>query len=332
MTTEKPLIRVEPEGLYCEAGGFYVDPWRPVENAVITHGHADHSRSGAQHYWAAEKSVPIMRHRLGSEIDVEAVPYGRRFKLGETTVSFHPAGHILGSAQVRVQLGSEVWVVSGDFKRTPDPSCDPFEVVRCDTFISEATFALPIYNWESGEETARKIYEWWQSDLQRPSLLFGYALGKSQRVLAELTKFTSETVFLHGAVNSLTELYRAQGVRMLPTKLVAEMDKSFDFKGSLILAPPSAHRSPWMKRFKEPQTAFASGWMQVRGARRRRGYEKGFVLSDHADWNELNQTIDECGAKTVYLTHGRTDVLARVLRERGVNVRLFQTEYEDEEA
>jgi putative mRNA 3-end processing factor len=222
--------------------------------------------------------------------------------------------------------------MSGDYKRTPDPSCDPFEVVPCDTFISEATFALPIYNWESGAATARKIFDWWQSDHDRPSLLFCYALGKSQRVLAELAQLTNQTVFLHGAVASLTQLYRDAGIGMLPTALVTDQEKNYAFKGDLILAPPSAHRSPWMKRFKDPQTAFASGWMQVRGARRRRGYEKGFVLSDHADWNELNRTIFETRAKTVFLTHGRTDVLERSLKEKGLRVRLFKTEYEDEEA
>jgi putative mRNA 3-end processing factor len=277
-------------------------------------------------------SLPILLHRLGTDVAITALPYGQEFKLGEVSLSFHSAGHILGSAQVRMAFRDEVWVMSGDYKRGADASCAPFELVPCDTFVSEATFALPIYHWQSGAHCAREIYEWWQSDRSRPSLLFCYALGKSQRVLAELAAFTHDQVYLHGAVASLTEIYRESGVVMLPTVRVSEAPPNYDFKGDLILAPPSAHRSPWMKRFKEPQTAFASGWMQVRGARRRRGYEKGFVLSDHADWNELRQTIRETGARRIFLTHGRSDALARVLREEGKEVRLFQTEYEDEEA
>lgn len=325
------LVRVEKQGLYCPSGDFFIDPWLPVERAVITHAHSDHARSGSRTYYASDKCVPFLKHRLGSDISVQNLAYGDRIRLGGAWVSLHPAGHISGSSQVRIEVHGKVWVVSGDYKRTPDPSCDAFEVIPCDTFISEATFALPVYNWESGETTAKKIFEWWQSDLSRPSLIFCYALGKAQRILAELTKFTERPVYLHGAIASLTEIYRSQEIKMLPTHLVSETKNSYSFQGDLILAPPSAHRSPWMKRFKEPQTAFASGWMQIRGARRRRGYEKGFVLSDHADWNELNQTIQETGAKKVYLTHGRTDALARYLQEKQLEVRLFETQFEEEE-
>lgn len=327
----KPLVRVTEQGLYCEAGDFFIDPWRPVETAVITHAHSDHSRVGSKLYHANRKSLPFMNHRLGAENHFVSHEYGESFQIGEAKVSLHPAGHILGSSQVRIEANGEVWVVSGDYKRGDDLSCDPFEVVPCDVFISEATFALPVYKWEDGETLAREVYEWWMGDQERPSILFGYALGKSQRVLAELTRFTDRTVWLHGAVANLTQLYRDQGIHMLPTKLVTEAEKGYDFRGDLILAPPSGHRSPWMKRFKDPQTAFASGWMAIRGARRRRGYEKGFVLSDHADWNGLIQTIEETGCRTVYLTHGKTDVLERYLKEKGLEVRLFHTEYDDPE-
>ncbi len=326
------LVLVNDRGLYCPLGDFYIDPWRPVENALITHAHSDHARIGAQQYFSSKKALPFVKHRLGNGIRITGFEYGEKVKLGQTWVSFHPAGHIAGSAQVRIESGNCVWTVSGDYKRTADPSCDPFEVVPCDVFVSEATFALPIYNWESGEATATKIFNWWQSDAGRPSILFCYALGKSQRVLAELSRLTDRTVYLHGAVAGLTEIYRGLDVHMLPTKLVTDMPKGHSFNGDLIIAPPSGHRSPWMKRFKDPQTAFASGWMQVRGNRRRKGYEKGFVLSDHADWNELNQTISDTGCKTVFLTHGRTDVLQRFLTERGLSVRLFETEFEDDEA
>lgn len=318
------------EGLYCEAGDFYIDPWKPVERAVITHAHSDHARLGSTHYFSSSKGVGLLQLRLGENIPVTAKHYGETFTLGNTTVSFHPAGHVLGSSQVRVEHKGEVWVASGDYKRTPDPSCDPFEVVPCDVFISEATFALPIYHWDSGETTAQKIFDWWQSEPERPTLVFCYALGKAQRILAELHKLTDKTVYLHGALTAITEAYRRENIAMVPTLPVASMDKKYNFHGDLILAPPSAHRSIWMKRFKDPQTAFASGWMQIRGARRRRGYEKGFALSDHADWNELNQTIDETKAQTIFLTHGRTDVLSRFLEEQGKTVRLFKTEFEDQ--
>ena len=325
------LIRVEKAGLYCEPGNFYIDPWGPVQNAVITHAHSDHARVGAQIYYSSERSKPLIQHRLGEGLPIFGKPWGEKFRLGETWVSFHSAGHILGSAQVRVEYKDQVWVASGDYKRTADPSCDPFEVVPCDVFISEATFALPIYHWETGQQTARRIFDWWQADQERPSLIFCYALGKAQRILTELRRFTDRKIYLHGAMGPLTDIYRQQGIEMLPTSSVLDAGNKYSFKGDLILAPPSAHRSPWMKRFKDPQTAFASGWMQVRGARRRKGYEKGFVLSDHADWNELNQTIADTGAKTIFLTHGRTDVLNRYLSEKGLQVRLFKTEYEDQE-
>lgn len=329
-TQKMDLIRATDEGLYCEPGDFFIDPWRPVSRAVITHAHSDHARSGHKIYYANEKCVPLLKLRLGADLPVQAKKYGEVFAINGVKVSLHPAGHVLGSAQVRLEYQGEVWVASGDYKRTADPSCDPFEVVPCDVFISEATFALPIYQWDSGEITAEKMWSWWQSEPDRPSLIFCYALGKAQRILAELAALTQRKIFLHGAMQNLTAVYRAQNIPMAETALVADQPKDYDFKGDLILAPPSAHRSAWMKRFKDPQTAFASGWMQIRGARRRRGYEKGFVLSDHADWNELNQTIRETQAKVVFLTHGRTDVLQKYLKDQGQTVRLFKTEFEDQ--
>ncbi|MBO9666916.1 MAG: ligase-associated DNA damage response exonuclease [Bdellovibrio sp.] len=325
------LIRATNEGLYCPVGDFYIDPWRPVANAIITHAHADHAHWGSRQYYSSAKCAPLLQLRLGEDLPLQTYLPSEKFPMGKTWVSFHPAGHILGSSQVRIEYGSHVWVASGDYKRTPDPSCDPFEVVPCDTFISEATFALPVYQWDRGEVTAKKILEWWQQDQERPSLLFCYALGKAQRILAELARLTDRTIYIHGALEAITNIYRHAGVKMLPTASIFDHDKGYSFKGDLILAPPSAHRSPWMKRFKEPQTAFASGWMLVRGTRRRKGYEKGFALSDHADWNELNQTIQETQAQTIFLTHGRTDVLQRYLTEQGKTVRLFQTEYDAHE-
>lgn len=325
------LISVLPAGLYCEAGGFFIDPWRPVDVALITHAHSDHARSGSARYIATAISGDILKKRLGEQIALQGVEYGEKLKLGNTWVSFHPAGHVLGSAQIRVEHGDEVWVISGDYKRCADPTCAPFEVVPCDTFITEATFGLPIYNWDTGADTCRQIYEWWQSEPEIPSLLFCYAFGKAQRVLGELRQFTDRPVYVHGAIHALTEIYRQVGVPMVPTIPASELPRSHKFQGDLVLAPPSAHRSTWMKRFSQPQTAFASGWMAVRGARRRRGYERGFVLSDHADWKSLVQTVQQTGATTVYVTHGQTDVLSRYLREEcGLNAMPLQTLFEGE--
>ncbi|WP_088431481.1 ligase-associated DNA damage response exonuclease [Halomicronema hongdechloris] len=311
------LITLRPEGLYCEAGDFFIDPWRPVEQALITHAHADHARSGSQQYLATQISEGILRKRLGPAISLRGVEYGERVRLGDTWVSFHSAGHVLGSAQIRVEHKGEVWVVSGDYKRCADPSCAPFEVVPCDVFVTEATFGLPVYHWQSGEAIAHQIYQWWQGDKERASLLFCYAFGKAQRILSELTRFTERPVYVHGAIQGLTESYRQAGVAMVPTiPTAAPVDNLTyaSYAGELVLAPPAAHRSSWMKRFRHPQTAFASGWMAVRGARRRRGYERGFVLSDHADWSGLIDTIHQTQARQVYVTHGQSDALARYLQ------------------
>ncbi|MCL6436406.1 MAG: ligase-associated DNA damage response exonuclease [Leptolyngbyaceae cyanobacterium HOT.MB2.61] len=325
------LITVLQEGLYCEPGGFFIDPWRPVDVALITHAHSDHARSGSNRYLATRISEGILRKRLGDSVNLQGVEYGEKIKLGDTWVSFHPAGHVLGSAQIRVEHQDQVWVISGDYKRCADPTCASFEVVPCDTFITEATFGLPIYKWDSGEETCRKIYDWWQADLDRPSLLFCYAFGKAQRILSELRKFTDQPVYVHGAIHVLTEIYREVGIEMVPTIPASEMARSYKFKGDLVLSPPSGHRSSWMKRFYQPQTAFASGWMAVRGARRRRGYERGFVLSDHADWQGLVNTVLQTGAKTVYVTHGQSDVLSRYLNETyGLHAMPLRTLFEGE--
>ncbi len=325
------LITVRQEGLYCEPGEFYIDPWRPVDCALITHAHSDHARSGSRQYYATRISEGILRKRLGQETPLQGVEYGEKIKLGQTWVSFHPAGHVLGSAQIRVECGDEVWVVSGDYKRCADPTCEPFEVVSCDSFITEATFGLPIYRWNSGAETCREIYQWWQEDSERPSLLFCYAFGKAQRILSELRQFTDKPVYVHGAIHVLTEIYREVGVPMVETVPASEMPRDYKFKGDLVLAPPSAHRSSWMKRFTQPQTAFASGWMAVRGARRRGGYERGFVLSDHADWPGLVKTVQQTQAKTIYVTHGQVEVLSRYLTEvEGLNSLPLKTLFEGE--
>jgi putative mRNA 3-end processing factor len=324
------LVVLSAAGLHCPTGGFHVDPWGPSALAVVTHAHADHARPGALRYVCADACAPLLRRRIGEEPSVRAVRYGERFDLGATMVSLHPAGHVLGSAQVRIEHDGRVWVVSGDYKRSPDPTCAPFEPLRCDVFVTEATFALPIYRWDEPAALAAEIHSWWQSNPERPSLLFAYALGKAQRVLAELGFLTDRTVLTHGAVESFVRLYRDAGVPMLPTEPLSEAPKKKDLAGALILAPPAARATPWMRRFATAETALASGWMRVRGPRRRQGYDRGFALSDHADWPALLETIEATGARRIVVTHGYAEELARYLREGGFEAEALATAFEGE--
>jgi putative mRNA 3-end processing factor len=326
------LIEPTNAGLYCAAGGFHIDPWQPVERAVITHAHGDHLRPGSKAYLCTEAALPVVRHRLPADAAIETVRYGELADINGVRVSLHPAGHILGSGQVRVDHRGEVWVASGDYKRAPDPTCAPFEPIRCHTFITEATFALPIFRWDPPDQTMSEIHTWWNEmrNAQKAAVIFAYALGKAQRVLAELARSTDRTVFVHGALVDLTEAYRAAGVPLPRIARATEERRGRSFAGELIVAPLSARGSTWMRRFGDHSSAFASGWMRIRGARRRRGYDRGFALSDHADWDALVQTVADTGAERVFVTHGYTHQLTRLLRDRGLHAEPWQTQYEGE--
>ncbi len=329
------LVTSSPVGLFCPPGRFHVDPWGAAELALVTHPHADHAHPGSARYVCASPAAPFLRRRLGADAAVEGVDYGVRRVIGGTTVSFHPAGHVLGSAQIRIEAGGRVWVVSGDYKRAPDPTCAPFEPVPCDVFVTEATFALPIYRWEDTARVVDEIAAWWEANRAAgvASVLFCYAMGKAQRILAELgARASGRRILTHGAVEAVTALYREGGVVLPETATVVESAprRRDAFAGELILAPPSAGGTPWMKRFGAHETAFASGFMRVRGARRRRSYDRGFVLSDHADWPALLATIAETGARRVRVTHGYSEELARHLRERGLEADALETRYEGE--
>jgi putative mRNA 3-end processing factor len=326
------LITLTPEGLYCPLGDFHVDPWRPVERALITHAHGDHARRGSRRYHAPRSGVSLLQRRLGPEAVIDGHDFGEALTFGDAAVSFHPAGHVLGSAQIRVEAAGEIWVISGDYKRADDPSCQPFEVVPCDVFITEATFALPIYRWDPVDQVMDELLGWWDANAAagRASVLFCYALGKAQRVLAEIGRRTDRTVFVHGAIDALLDAYRNEGVALAATMPVSARAKGESFAGELIVAPPSAFGSPWMRRFGEAATGFASGWMRVRGNRRRRGFERGLVLSDHADWPGLLRTIEETGARRVLATHGYSDTLARYLRDAGMRAEPLETRFEGE--
>jgi putative mRNA 3-end processing factor len=332
MTLDDDLVCLRPAGLYCAAGDFYIDPWQPVPRAVITHAHGDHARTGHTHYLAAAPSEHVLRARLG-DISLQAVPYGDAVRVGDTKVSLHPAGHVLGSAQVRIEHRGRVWVASGDYKVERDPTCAPFEPVRCDTFITESTFGLPIYRWPSGDEVFADINRWWSAnaDAGRASVLFCYAFGKAQRILAGIDPSIGP-LLVHGAVEPLNRAYRASGIALPPTRLVSEVTDKSELRRALVLAPPSAQGTPWLKRFGDYSDAFASGWMRLRGTRRRRALDRGFVLSDHADWPGLMRSIEATGATRVIVTHGQVPVMVRWLRERGLAADAFETRFGDEQA
>lgn len=326
-----PLIQLTELGFYCPAGDFYVDPWGPVARAVITHAHSDHARWGSRAYLGSAEGAGALRLRLGPDATIQSLPYGEVLRVGEVELSLHPAGHILGSAQVRVARAGEVWALSGDYKTEPDPTCAPFEPVRCHTFVTEATFALPIYRWEPQAAVFAGVNAWWRANQAagRASLLLGYALGKAQRLLAGLDPALGP-ILCHGAVQRLNQAYADAGVALPPTVYAGGQPRRFDWSQALIVAPPSAHGTPWARRFGEVSAAFASGWMRIRGARRRRAVDRGFVLSDHADWPGLLGAIAATGAERVWATHGYTAVLARWLEGQGLEAFAVPTRYEGE--
>jgi putative mRNA 3-end processing factor len=325
------MVVVRQQGLYCVPGEFYIDPWRPVDRAVITHAHADHARVGHGSYLATEVGARVLRARLG-EISLDTLAYGETVVHNGVTVSLHPAGHVLGSAQVRMEYKGEVWVASGDYKVEADATCAPFEPVRCDTFITESTFGLPIYRWQPQAEVYADINDWWRANAEdgRASVLYCYSFGKAQRILSGLDPGIGP-IFCHGAAEPLNRAYRESGVDLPETLLVTEATGGkAAFRNALILAPPSAGGSSWIRRFGDYSDAFASGWMQLRGARRRRAVDRGFILSDHADWPGLMSAIAATEASRVIVTHGQVGVMVRWLQQNGLEAGAFNTEYGDD--
>ncbi len=326
------MLTETPDGLYCPAGDFHIDPWGAVPRALITHAHGDHARIGSAGYLCAEPCAPLLRRRFGPDVVVESRGYGDAFTLGSTRVSFHPAGHVLGSAQIRLEGAEGVWVVSGDYKRAPDPTCLPFEPIACDTFVTESTFGLPIFHWDATADVIHELIAWWDDNrsLNRSSLLFCYTLGKAQRILAELARVTDRRVLVHGAMMSMLDAYRTAGVRMADTSPLIELPRGTSVAGELILAPLMARGTPWMRRLGDFSDAFASGSMRVRGTRRQRNVDRGLVLSDHADWPALLATVREVGASRVLTTHGHPEPLARYLAGQGLETGVIRTAWEGE--
>lgn len=331
------LIVQRPEGLYCPAGDFHIDPWRPVPRAVITHAHADHARRGHGAYLASADSAGVLRARLG-DITLQPLAWGQAVHLNGVRVSLHPAGHVLGSAQVRVEHQGQVWVASGDYfvsghAHDTNPTCAAFEPLRCHCFITESTFGLPVYRWRPQAEVLADINRWWQgnADAGRASLLLGYSFGKAQRLLAGVDAGIGPIV-VHDSVDAVNNAYRDAGVALPATQRLAEVKDRSLLRRALVVAPPGAQGGPWARALGDARDAFASGWMQLRGGRRRQGLDRGFALSDHADWPGLQAAIAATGASRVIVTHGYEAVMVRWLQQQGLQAGSFATEYGSEEA
>lgn len=311
------LLTHTPAGLYCPKGDFYIDPTRAVPRAVITHAHSDHARPGSAHYLCARPGLDVLRGRIGANSNIETVEYGETRFLNQVKISLHPAGHIHGSAQVRVEYQGEIWVATGDYKTTPDPTCTPFELVRCHTFITECTFGLPLYRWPDERGVFAEINQWWRANQKegRASVLFGYSLGKAQRLLAGVDASLGP-IYCPRSVQSVNDQYRASGVA-LPETFSTDGPVSVA-NPPLIVAPMSEQNTGWLDHFGDWTGAFASGWMLVRRMRRQRGSQRGFVLSDHVDWQELLDTIKATGAELVLPYHGYVGAVVRWLRDQGL--------------
>lgn len=325
------LLKFTKQGIYCEKAEVYIDPWRPVAKAVITHGHSDHARAGHQSYLCTPNTLPVLRQRLGQDISVQVLDYSRALKINGVEISFHPAGHIIGSAQVRLSDGKETWVVSGDYKLEDDGISEPFEPVPCTHFITESTFGLPIYHWQAQSQVFASINDWWRANQEegKVSVISAYSLGKAQRILQNVDASLGP-IFTHGAVENLNECLRNIGLPLRESTQVVPEQKKSDYKGALIIAPPSALGTSWMKRFQPYSTGVASGWMQLRGARRRQSVDRGFVLSDHADWPGLLSAVEQTGAEHVYATHGYSHIFSRYLQEQGLDAHVLETEFSAE--
>ena len=326
-----PLITFTDKGLYCAQGDFYIDPWRPVNRAVITHAHSDHARGGSNHYLCHRLTRPLLELRLGPG-DYQSMEWGDSLFLNGVKLSLHPAGHIIGSSQIRVEYKDEVWVVSGDYKTENDGLSGAFEPVRCHAFVTESTFSLPIYQWKPQKEIFGDIQNWVVKNKAagRIPVLIAYSLGKAQRLLSCLQPVTSN-IFVHGAVWNVHQALVNAGVALPEVKKIFLDAPKDSFRDGVVIAPSGAEESPWIKRFSPYEVGVCSGWMQVRGNFRRRNVDAGFALSDHADWSGLLSAIRATGAEKVFVTHGFQAALSRYLNEQGIEAAEVKTEFGEEE-
>ena len=328
---KKPLLEFTDKGIYCDKGKFFIDPWKPVDDAVITHAHADHAYFGNKRYLAHHFSREVLLYRLG-DIQLQTVAYGEIVIRNGVQISLHPAGHVIGSSQVRVEYKGEVWVVSGDYKVEDDGVSTPFEPVKCHSFISECTFGMPVYKWKPQVEIFNDINNWWRSNLEHnlATVIVGYSLGKAQRIIQNLD-LSNGKVYTHGVIENTNEALRRNGIVLNPTERITQDTNKEEARRGIIIAPPSSVGSPWMRKFQPYSFGYCSGWMAIRGAKRRRAADRGFVLSDHADWDGLISAIDATGCESVYLTHGYTATFTRYLNEAGFDAHEVHTLYGDDE-
>lgn len=324
------LLQFTKKGIYCPLADIFIDPWSEVEKAVITHAHSDHARSGNKYYLAHRLTVPILKHRIGSDIKTKGIEYNETLDIKGVKLSLHPAGHMIGSAQVRLEYKGEIAVISGDYKLENDGISAPFETVKCNTFITESTFGLPIYKWKEQKEIVEDVNSWWRGNANngKASVLMGYALGKSQRLLYNLDESIGK-IYAHGAVLNMNEIFIKEGIALPKAEHVVSAKKA-DYRGAMILAPSSVMGTPWLKRFEPYSIANASGWMAVRGSKRWMSVDRGFAISDHADWNGLNEAIELTDAEKIYVTHGFTDVFVRWLKEKGYDAHELKTKFVNE--
>lgn len=329
--TNKGLLVHTALGLYCPKADVYLDPWKPVKKAILTHGHADHARWGSSSYLCTPTAAPVIKYRLG-DINLETLPFGEEKLINGVSFSFHPAGHILGSAQIKVSYKGEMVVFSGDYKTANDGFSEAFEPVKCHTFITESTFGLPFYHWQDQKWVFNEMEEWCKNNRNNGqlSILYGYSLGKAQRILQGLPESVGP-IFTHSTIEAVLNVMRNQGVSLKNTIPVNEHLTRADLLSGVIIAPPAVQNSNWLKKFEPIRNGVVSGWMALRGARRRRNADKGFVLSDHADWEGLNEAISLTGAENVFVTHGYTDILSKWLIDKGLNAHPLETNFEGDE-
>ena len=318
-------------GLYCPKADVYLDPWKPVKKAILSHGHADHARWGSSSYLCTPTAAPVIKYRLG-DINLETLPFGEEKLINGVSFSFHPAGHILGSAQIKVSYKGEIVVFSGDYKTANDGFSEAFEPVKCHTFITESTFGLPVYHWQDQKWVFNEMEEWCKNNRNNHhlSILYGYSLGKAQRILQGLPESVGP-IFTHSTIEAVLNVMRNQGVSLKNTIPVNEHITRADLLSGVIIAPPAVQNSNWLKKFEPIRNGVVSGWMALRGARRRRNADKGFVLSDHADWEGLNEAINLTGAENIFVTHGYTDILSKWLIDKGLNAYPLETNFEGDE-
>ena len=329
--TNKGLLVHTALGLYCPKADVYLDPWKPVKKAILSHGHADHARWGSSSYLCTPTAAPVIKYRLG-DINLETLPFGEEKLINGVSFSFHPAGHILGSAQIKVSYKGEIVVFSGDYKTANDGFSEAFEPVKCHTFITESTFGLPVYHWQDQKWVFNEMEEWCKNNRNNGqlSILYGYSLGKAQRILQGLPESVGP-IFTHSTIEAVLNVMRNQGVSLKNTIPVNEHLTRAELLNGVIIAPPAVQNSNWLKKFEPIRNGVVSGWMALRGARRRRNADKGFVLSDHADWEGLNEAISLTGAENVFVTHGYTDILSKWLIDKGLNAHPLETNFEGDE-